>query len=251
MKKMLFTAAFVFLMLTSMLASKPDKHAFCTPHPGTEQYYTDLNGNRADKGPGVGQSDTQSDVIAMMVPYSDKVNRITVSIFNKSGRTILFTPSTAFVTLPNGHSYAPYTQTDAIEVLVNRESARANQNVGYNPPPDILKTNCTSNGSTTNCTSMIDSSKRAAYDAGYGIGSAISNIIAARHLNKQVKDLQELYLTSREIESSTELAGYLDVYVEDLEGGPFKLTLPVDSKTYTFVFGPDGFNVDLNSANGK
>jgi hypothetical protein len=237
-------------MAGSASSGKPLKNLVYTPHAQADQFYVDLNGSRSEKGPGVAQQDSQAEVIVAMAVNSKRVVHILIDVTNLNGETVLFTPSTAFVTLPNGHSYAPYTQTDAIEALVRSESA-GNPDSGYNPPSGTLKTNCTTNGTTTNCTSSVDSSPRNAYNAGYGIGEGISRLIAAHHLKQRVKELQEVYLTSREVGASQEFAGVVDCYVEDLLGGPFRLTLPVGLKTYVFTFGPSTTEQELPTSDKK
>ena len=244
MRKAALVAALAFLIVASTLFGKARKYLFFPPHPTAEQNCTDLYGHAVDRGPGIAQHDDEVNVVVEMLPLGNtRLVRIFVSIFNKgSSPTLLFTPNTAFVTLPNGHSYAPYTQTDAIEALVRSASASGNSNAGYIPPRDTLKTVCTTNGSTINCTSTVDSKQRQAYDLGYGIGTALSEAIDAHRLNKEVKAIQDHYLASREIDEGKALDGYMDVYVEDHGGGPFKLTLPIGSKIYMFMFGPTATN---------
>jgi len=234
----LSTVAAVLLTLPLEAGTKSNRYTCLSPQLAAEQFYTDLNGNRVDTGPGILQAEGQSEVVAIMAAQSNRVVRVVVSVFNKSSKTLLFTPSTAFITLPNGHSYAPYTQADAVDALVRAEGGSGSSNAGYAPPSGTVKTDCTTQGSTTTCSSRVDDSKRAAYDAGYGLGTAISNAIATHHLHKLVEAFREYYLTSKEVSPSAELAGGLDFYVEDVNGGPFTMTLPIGSDTYTFVFGP-------------
>jgi hypothetical protein len=135
--------------------------------------------------------------------------------------------------------------TDALEKAEKgRYAANARSAVGYNPPSDTVRTDCRSAGSNVNCTSTTDTSSRDSYDAGYalgsGIGNAIGNAVANRRINKEVKDVQAHYLSSRRIEPSQLVGGYFDFYVEDIRGGPFRLILPIGSRTYTLEFGPEG-----------
>lgn len=246
--KTLATVALLLLTAETALAREP-KPSFAVPHLGTNQTYRTLNGDVSkEETPLVAENNGESEVWASVMPKADRVIRLVLAIENVSDKTILFTPSAATVRLPNGHSYLPFSQTDAIQALVRDETARRrDQSAGYNPPAvDTVNTNCNDTGYSINCTSKADTGQQSGYNAGYALGSAISNIIAKHHLNKAVAELQKQYFTSREFEPSKDpVDGYIDLYIEDLNSGPFTIELPVGSKTYTFVFGPRWMEAEI------
>ena len=106
-------------------------------------------------------------------------------------------------------------------------------------------TDCSLSGSTASCRTTADQSAQAGYAIGFALGAAVKNAVARHKVEKYIKQVKEKYLVSRQIQYGDTLAGYVDIYLEDIHSGPFILRVPIGDKTYNFVFGPESVAMEF------
>jgi hypothetical protein len=250
----------LIILFVSLLAAADDKKKLLLkPHAHESQQSLDMTGQHSDKDVILWQWEEPTihqtlAVSASLIVWDSPGNgaSLVLEITNpptKAGaphEEVTFVPSQIVVLLPNGNSYRPYHYHDVLEeAIATKENRVAQAYSGYNPPPvSNSNTTCSLNSNTANCRTTPDQSTQAGYNFGFALGAAIRGAISGHRAEKYIQQVKEKYLKSQVISPGTTIQGYVDLYVEDVNEGPFTVMIPAGEKTYTFVFGPELVTVD-------
>jgi hypothetical protein len=255
MKRALATLLNVALLLTFAMAAKMKFDAVLVPS-SNQPSLPPLSRDRAN-GFLIRRAGRPFDVSAGMVPRNGETAELLLKITNESPKPLVFNPAEIIVVLPNGHSYRPFTQTDAMQEAYDVDAdpkARKPFTDKVAVSEASLTASCTLDSDNVTCPTTADVSTERWRARRSALRGMTKTALEHNKAKNYVRAIREQYLAGAQLAPGETISGYVDLFVEDVHGGPFivrvpagdtkwiapgpgKLAVPVS--TYDISFGPE------------
>jgi len=245
----------VALLVTFAMAAKAKFDTVLVP--GNNQPSLPPSSKDRENGYMIRRAGRSFDISAGMVPRDGQTAGVLLKITNTSPKPLVFNPAEIIVVLPNGHSYRPFTQTDTMQEAYDVEAdpkARKPYNDKVAVSEASLTSSCTLDSDNVTCPTTADVSTERWRARRTALHEMTRYVLARNKAKNYVKTIREQYLSGAQLKSGETISGYVDVFVEDVRGGPFIVRVPAgDTKwiapapgklaapisTYDISFGPE------------
>ncbi len=255
MKKILATLLNVSLLLTFAMAAKTKIDTVLVPS-SNQPNLPPLTKDR-ENGFLIRRAGRPFDVSAGMVPRDGQTVGILLKITNSSSKALVFNTAEIIVVLPNGHSYRPFTQTDAMQEAYDVDAdpkARKPYTDKVAVSEASLTSSCTLESDNVTCPTTADVSTERWRARRTALREMTRSVLEHNKAKNYVRSIREQYLVGGQLSPGETISGYVDVFVENVRGGPFVVRVPAgDTKwmapapgklavpvsTYDISFGPE------------
>ncbi len=197
------------------------------------------------------------DISAGMVPRDGQTAGVLLKITNSSSKPLVFNPAEIIVVLPNGHSYRPFTQTDTMQEAYDVDAdpkARKPFADKVAISDASLTASCSLNSDNVTCPTTAEVSTERWRARRAALREMTRTVLEHTKAKNYVRAIREQYLVGSQVAPGETISGYVDVFVENVRGGPFIVRVPAgDTKwiapapgklaapigTYDISFGPE------------
>jgi hypothetical protein len=195
-------------------------------------------------------------IAAGMLAEDDSTVSLALKVTNATTQARTFSPSEIVVILANGHSYRPFNQVDVLARAYQENSNPERKEAAARPVPPENRggAGCSATADIASCTTTADSSSEAWSTSRRALGTMIRDTLERSRFKRYIEQVKKTYLVAKEIGSGDTVTGYVNLYLEDIHGGPFTVRVPaggttwiapaagelaIPKTTYDFRFGPE------------